>query len=697
MKDNISKAINRVDGKGKISGEAKYIDDVKFKDQLFAKTVRSEIPKGKIVSIKIPDLPNNYFVIDKNDIPGINRMRTVVSDHPIFAEDEVSYIGQPILLIVGVDREIINQIISGIKIEYIEEKPILSIKEAINNKAIFTEYNYSKGDTEKAFQEAEMIIEDKYQTGYQEHIYIEPQGIVAEFKNDKVNIYGSMQCPFYVEGAIQDVLGWEADRIRVIHSTTGGAFGGKEEFPSLLACQVAVASLKTNRPVKIIYDRNEDIISSTKRHPSVIHYKVGLGKNNKITVLTIDVNFNAGAFSGISPVVLQRGIFSATGVYNFQNLKVMGKNYKTNTVPCGAYRGFGSPQVLFGIEMLMINIAKRLKIKPLDFKKSHLLKSGDSTATNGTIRDEIKLPEMIKIAEKISNYEKYSTDKKKFKGMGISLFLHGCGFTGKGENDIKGKIILQKIGEKVFINVSSVEMGQGAETVLRKIVAYTLSIPIEHVAYETPDTSKVPDSGPTVASRTTMIVGGLLRSASVELKERWNEKNEITVTRIYKHPDFLKWDDNKFEGDAYPVYSYGVNVAEVEVDPVTFEIDVKNIYAVFDVGTVIDERALRGQMEGGMLQGIGWATTEVMNLSKGKLVQKNMTDYKIPTMKDIPKFQCEFVKNPYEFGPFGAKCAGELPLAGPPPAIAHAVSNALSIPIKKIPITPEDLMEAMKK
>ncbi|MDA3872054.1 MAG: xanthine dehydrogenase family protein molybdopterin-binding subunit, partial [Candidatus Marinimicrobia bacterium] len=525
MKNNISKAINRVDGKDKISGEAKYIDDVKFKDQLFAKTVRSEIPKGKIVSIKIPKLPNDYFVIDKNDIPGINRMRTVVSDHPIFAEDEVSYIGQPILLIVGADREMINKIINDIKIEYIEKKPILSIKEAINNKAIFTEYNYSKGDTEKAFQEAEMIIEDKYQTGYQEHIYIEPQGIVAEFKNDKINIYGSMQCPFFVEGAIQDVLDWEADRIRVIHSTTGGAFGGKEEFPSLLACQVAVASLKTNRPVKIIYDRNEDIISSTKRHPSIIHYKVGLDKNNKITALTIDVNFNAGAFSGISPVVLQRGIFSATGVYNFQNLKVMGKNYKTNTVPCGAFRGFGAPQVLFGIEMLMTNIAKRLKIKPLDFKKSHLLKSGDITATNGTIRDEIKLPEMIKIAAKISNYEKYSTDKKKFKGIGISLFLHGCGFTGKGENDIKGKIILQKIGKKVFINVSSVEMGQGAETVLRKIVSYTLSIPIEQVVYETPDTSKVPNSGPTVASRTTMIIGGLLRSASVELNERWNEKN----------------------------------------------------------------------------------------------------------------------------------------------------------------------------
>ncbi|MEA1981714.1 MAG: molybdopterin cofactor-binding domain-containing protein, partial [candidate division Zixibacteria bacterium] len=541
----------------------------------------------------------------------------------------------------------------------------------------------SKGDIKKAFGKAENVFEDEYQTGYQEHIYIEPQGIVAEYKNDKMNIYGSMQCPFYVEGAIQDVLGWKANRVRVIHSTTGGAFGGKEEFPSLLACQVAVASIKTNRPVKIIYDRNEDIISSTKRHPSVIKYKIGLDENNKIIALEIDINFNAGAYSTISPVVLQRGIFTATGVYNIQNLKVKGKNYKTNTVPNGAYRGFGAPQSGFAIEMLMTNIAKKLEINSLKFKEKYLIKHGDYTATNGMIRGEVKLPEMIKLAKKISNYETNSKDKNKLIGVGVSLFSHGCGFTGKGENDIKGKIILKKIDEQVFINVSSVEMGQGAETVLRKIVAYTLSIPIAKVTYEIPDTKKVPDSGPTVASRTTMIVGGLLKSASLELKEKWNSKEKITITRIYKHPDFLKWDDDKFEGDAYPVYSYGINIAKVEVDPITLEIDIKKMWAVYDVGTIIDERALLGQMQGGMLQGIGWATIEIMNSKKGKLVQKNMTDYKIPTMKDFPKFEIRFIENPYEFGPFGAKCAGELPLLGPPPAIAEAVSNALNIQIKQ--------------
>jgi len=244
--------------------------------------------------------------------------------------------------------------------------------------------------------------------------------------------------------------------------------------------------------------------------------------------------------------------------------------------------------------------------------------------------------------------------------------------------------------------VSSVEMGQGAETCLRKIVAHTLSLPMEKVICETIDTGLVPDSGPTVASRTTMIVGGLLRQASLELKDRWNEANEIEISKTYKHPDFLSWDDNKFKGDAYPTYSWGANVAEVEIDPLTYEIDVKKISAVYDVGTPIDETTLKGQMQGGIVQGIGWATIEVMDTNKGKLVQKNLTDYKIPTSMDVPEIECEFISNPYEFGPFGAKCAGEMPLSGSAPAIAAAISNALSVPVKKIPITPEYLMELVK-
>ncbi|MBN2601889.1 MAG: molybdopterin-dependent oxidoreductase, partial [Candidatus Marinimicrobia bacterium] len=429
------------------------------------------------------------------------------------------------------------------------------------------------------------------------------------------------------------------------------------------------------------------------RHPSIVRYKAALNEKNDIIALDIDVLLDAGAYNGLSPVVLQRSIFSATGVYNFPHLKVRGRNFMTNNVPSGAYRGFGAPQTIFGTEMLLHNIALKLGVDSLDFKMRHILKRGDPTCTGGKIRDIVKLPEIISKVLDMSGYRNKLQKYGKYKGVGISLFLHGCGFTGNGEQMIQGKIILKKRGNNVILKVSSTEMGQGAETVLRKIVAYSLDLPMEQVLFETTDTGLVPDSGPTVASRTTMIVGGLLRQACLELQDRWEDADDFEVSRMYQHPDFLNWDNDLFYGDAYPVYSWGANVAEVAVDPVTYEIDVKNIWAVYDVGMPIDETTLQGQMQGGIAQGVGWASIEVMTADKGRLVQKNLTDYKVPTSMDIPEIECEFISNPYEFGPFGAKCAGELPFVGAPPAVAAAVSHALNVPIYSIPITPENLME----
>ncbi len=695
MASKISKSIKRVDGPAKISGRATYINDMRFDKQVYARTVRSEKSKAKILSVNIPNLPEGYFIIDKDDVPGVNRMRTVVSDHPIFADGEVNYIGQPILLVVGPSQAQVDKICSTIKIEYAEKTPIRTIRDAEKNGDVFTDYTFKKGDSEDAFTHAAHIITDEYSTGLQEHIYLEPQGMIGVYEENRITVYGSMQCPFFVEGAVQDALGWDSDRIRIIQTTTGGAFGGKEEFPSLLACQVAVASLKAQCPVRLIYDRSEDILCSTKRHPSIIRYKAGLNEADHIIALEIDILFDAGAYSELSQVVLQRGMFSATSVYDIPNLKVRGRTFKTNTVPSGAFRGFGAPQTIFATEMLLHNIAQNLGIDPLDFKMKHLLRQGATSSTGGLLRDEIKMPEIIDKIEEVSGYRQKTATRKNFHGIGISLFQHGCGFTGRGETDIRGKVILQKNKDRVTIKVSSVEMGQGAETCLRKIVAHTLDLPLDKVRCESIDTTLIPDSGPTVASRTTMIVGGLLQRASWELKERWHEQENIEIAKVYEHPDFLEWDDDNFRGDAYPAYSWGANVAEVSIDPVTYEITVEKIYGVYDVGVAIDERALRGQMQGGILQGIGYATTEKMDAENGILVQNNLIDYKIPSTMDVPEIDCHFIENPYEFGPFGAKCAGELPFVGAAPAIAAAVADALDVPVKKIPLTPEYLMELM--
>lgn len=693
MKETISKSILRVDSRKKIRGEAQYISDWKFNNMLFAKTVRSTKAKAKILSIKLPEMPDGFFIVDKNDVPGVNKMRTVVSDHPLFAEDDVQYIGQPILLVVGPDRKIVYSLVSQINVQYQEEPALFTLKEAEASSSIFTDYHYKKENPKAIFKNAHRIIEDTFSTGYQEHVYLEPQGVAAEFKDDTLFVYGSMQCPFYVKNALLEAMDLPEDKIRVVQTVTGGAFGGKEEFPSLNGCHVAVAANKTKHPVSMIYDRDEDILCSTKRHPSEVRYKAALDNNNQVIALDIDVLLNAGAYNGLSPVVLQRAIFSATNVYNIEHLNVRGRNYMTNLVPSGAYRGFGAPQTIFGIEMLFHNIAVKLGIDPLEYKMRHLLRKNDSTCTGGQVHEEVKMPEIIqKIIERSDYYNKLKTNKK-YQGIGVSLFLHGCGFTGKGESLINGKIILEKAENIVKIKVSSVEMGQGAETVLRKIVAETLELPIEQIRYEKVDTGLIPDSGPTVASRTTMIVGGLLRDTALEMKKRWDESENLELSKTYKHPSYLKWDDEIFKGDAYPVHSWGANIAEIEIDPITYELTINKIYAVFDVGVPIDERALLGQMEGGIAQGVGWATIEVMQTDKGRLKQANLTDYKIPTSMDIPEIDCGFVLNPYEFGPFGAKCAGELSFVGAAPAVAEAVANALNKPINHLPITPEQLME----
>jgi CO/xanthine dehydrogenase Mo-binding subunit len=277
----------------------------------------------------------------------------------------------------------------------------------------------------------------------------------------------------------------------------------------------------------------------------------------------------------------------------------------------------------------------------------------------------------------------------------MSLFLHGCGFTGSGEQKhIKAVVRLRKNkDESVTILAANTDMGQGAATTLRKIAAEVLGIPTDRVIYNKPDTDLVPDSGPTVASRTIMIVGGLIARAARNLKEKWEDGVEVIVEERYRQPDFIKWDEEKMHGDAYPAYSWGVVVCEVEVDPVTCEVSLIDVWSAYDVGKAIDERIVLGQIEGGLLQGIGYGLLEVMECKDGKIQQRNVTDYIIPTAADSVSMHTYIMDNLYPLGPFGAKGAGELPLVGGAPAVAIAIENAIGKKVNKIPVTPEYIME----
>jgi CO/xanthine dehydrogenase Mo-binding subunit len=693
MKD-ISTSIPKVDNPEKLSGRALYVSDYEIPNLYYAKTLRSTQAKAFFHVIK-PQLPQGIFIIDASHLPQKNVVKMIADDWKIFADVEVNYIGEPILLVIGQDKQKIEDVIHNIHVKYEPQTPIF------DQSNIKTHKTFQKGNPQQSFQEADLMIEETFETGYQEQAYIEPQGMIAYPETaDKITLIGSIQCPYYVKNAVVEALGYDEKNIRVIQPAVGGAFGGKEEFPSMMACQLAVAVHHLHVPIKMIYEREEDMISTTKRHPSHVTIQAAI-KNKKITALKTHVAINGGAYLGLSNVVLSRAMLAATSAYTIENLDVTGDVYLTNSVPTGAFRGFGAPQMIFAVDMMMEHIAKKLKVNSLSFHRAHLAKQHDLTSTGGIFRDPIIMPKMIEKALDISDYinkRKIYDQPTSYKGIGMSLFLHGCGFTGSGEAEhIHAKVKLVKDEhDDVYIYVATVDMGQGQLTTLKKIVEHVIDREDIRIIYLPADTDDVPDSGPTVASRTTMIVGGLLARAALKLKETWKTHERMEIMESYVQPEYIRWNEEKLQGDAYPAYSWGVNVVEVEVNPITYQVDLKQLWSVYDIGHVIDERLARGQADGGLTQGVAFGYLEKMEIEQGRVIHKNFTDYIIPTAKDMAKTQTFFMDNPYAFGPYGAKGLGELSLVGGAPAVALAIEMAIQKSIHRIPVTPEMIMELIE-
>jgi len=704
--EKISASVKRFDFEDKIRGEAKYTADLQPEGLWFAVTLRSTQVRARILKITIPDLPQDVVIVDHNDIPCSNIVPIVLKDQPFLAEDVVNYLGQPILLVVGPDKKILHEVCSSIIVDYEPLKPILSIEEAMErrsdfiygDKPTFAQYTYTKGNPELIQTEGLTVITDEYRTGYQEHAYLEPQSMLGDYRNGVIAVTGSMQCPYYIHDAHKAVLGWEESRIRVIQAPTGGGFGGKEEFPSIIGVHAALASIKTGHPVQLVYDRKEDIQVSTKRHPSIIKIKSVLDDKQNILLQEIDIKEDAGAYAGLSSVVLQRGIFSVGGVYNIPNLKITGATCATNQIVSGAFRGFGGPQAFFAIESHMEHIADELGIPVLEFKRRFYFKQGDRSSTGGIFSTDIKLHEITDKIDAMSSFtEKRNKNRPRHGyGIGFSIFFHGCGYTGAGELELLHSLVkLRKNkNQSVDIFVSNTEIGNGVLTTLRKIVATTLEIPQDQVNQSYPDTLVCPNSGPTVASRTTLIIGRLLQECATDMKARWAEPS-FEITKRYAYPDHLFWDDKTMKGNAYPEYSWGANVVEVQIDPITYQPKVTGLWAVYDIGTPIDELIVRGQIEGGFMQGLGYASMEQLNTLEGKLIQDSFSTYMIPTASDFPRLEVQLIDNPSPDGPFGAKGLGELPLVGVAPAYASAINYALGQAINSLPLTPEKIMEVM--
>lgn len=732
----VGKAVPRKEGRDKVTGQAVYIDDMSLPDMLFGATVRSGVPRGKIKNVRFgPGIPwNEFVVVSAKDIPGKNCIALIIEDQPCLADGGVNHPEEAILLLAHTNRNILPKAVEAVEIEY-EPLPALFTIEASEQQDViiwgkdnvFKTYLVEKGDVDEVWARADHIVEGEYRTGAQEQLYIENNGVIASFNTSSgLTLWGSLQCPYYVHRALMKLCALPDDKVRVIQTETGGAFGGKEEYPSMIAGHAALLAMKANRPVKMIYDRLEDMAATTKRHPSRTRHRTAVSRDGKILGGEIEFVVDGGAYTTLSPVVLSRGTIHAGGPYYWPSIRIKGKAVATNAPPHGAFRGFGAPQSLFAMERQMDRIAAAVGISPLEVRRRNFLKTGQTTATEQVIQEPIDLTKLLDRGLELADY---STKKERFqkenstatrkRGIGVATFLHGAGFTGSGERYLASVVGVEGCADgRVRVLVSSTEFGQGTKTVLCQIAAEALRLPYEDVDIAQPDTQAVPNSGPTVASRTVMVVGNLVRSAAQGvaqtlvaaglLKESYSraefreacsryvaQHGEFKSWACYQAPAGIFWDDEKYRGEAYAAYSWGVYIADVTCDLTTCSVVVNDFVALQEVGKVLHPVLARGQIIGGVAQGIGYALYEKVVWQSGRMQNSQMTNYIMPTSADLPPIRVYFEELGNIHGAFGAKGIGELPMDGPAPAIVSALEDAIGIGFNSIPLLPEEIMAAV--
>ena len=730
----IGKPFPRKEGRKKVTGQALYIDDLTFPDMLHGATVRSPAARGRITNISFEgDIPwDEFTIVTAKDIPGANYVALILNDQPYLAADFVNHPEEPIVLIAHRDKYLVEEARRNVRIEIEAQPAIYSLEDSLAKKQIiwgennvFKTFLVDKGDVDSVWSTADFIVEGEYETGAQEQLYIENNGAIAIANpNDGVTVWGSMQCPYYVHKALIKLFDLPEDKIRVIQTETGGGFGGKEEYPSLITGHAALLAWKSGKPVKLIYDRAEDMVATTKRHPSRTHHKTAVTRDGKLLAMEIEFVVDGGAYCTLSPVVLSRGTIHAAGPYVCPNVRIHSRAVATNVPPHGAFRGFGAPQSIFALERHMDKVASTVGLAPEEFRRRNFIHEGETTATSQMIRERVDMNSLLDRALKLSDYhakrERFAreTSNGKKRGIGFATFMHGAGFTGSGEVYLQSVVSAEATAEgKVRVLAASTEIGQGTNTIFSQIAAEALGLDFESIEIVQPDTGLVPNSGPTVASRTSMVVGKLVESAVTGLKQTLIgsgllgdgfEKDDfrdacatyisrfgpLKTSATYQPPPNVHWDDDKYQGDAYGAYAWAVYVAEVSFDTLTYEAHVEDFVALQEVGRVLNPVLAAGQIEGGVAQAIGFTLFENVVWKDGRMANNQMTNYIIPTPADIPPIRVYFEENPYAYGPGGAKGIGELPMDGAAPAILNAIEHATGISFTKIPLMPERLMES---
>jgi aldehyde oxidoreductase len=709
-KNTIGQPVTRRDTLEKATGTTLYAADLPIEGCAHIKVLRSPHHYAKIVNLETREaeaVPGVLAVLTAGDVKGTNILKMAGDDQPILCGDKVRFIGDPVAAVVATSEEIASHALEKIEVTYEPLEPVMTPEDALKEGAVrvhddrpnlFFEQSIIHGDVEKGFSEAEVVLERKYETQTVEHAYLEnDSGVAYVHEKGQLVVMSASQNIHAHRKTIAEALALPLERVRVIQTPTGGAFGGKLDVS--VGGILGLAALKLERPVRLVYTRSETFAATPKRHPFFMKVKVGAKKDGTLMALDFDLTADGGAYKSFSNSVTQRGLIHSQGPYRFPNARVYGKAVYTNTAFKGAMRGFGVPQVAFAIESILDELAAELEIDPLVLRVKNGFAQGDTTICGQLLDHTIGFQECMETLrplyeEALKEAKAKSTDEIK-RGVGLGGVWFGPGRSAPDQSEAWAELLPDDI---LQVWIGAADMGQGTDTMFWQIAAETMGFPLEKVRVCTTDTEITPDGNFSAGSRQTYVSGRAVQMAAAELKKAMEEnkvknykemraKNLPTLYKAINRPVTSRPDPKTGQGVPWETYSFGIQMAEVAVEVKTGKVDVLKITSVHDLGTVINIQNVEGQLHGGIAMGLGYALTENYVYPETDSFAK----FKVPRAKDMPDMEVISLNIPRKKGPFGASGTAEYADVPTAPAITNAIYNACGVRVRSLPITAEKM------
>ncbi|MEW6717712.1 MAG: xanthine dehydrogenase family protein molybdopterin-binding subunit [Chloroflexota bacterium] len=733
----IGTSVKRVDAESKVTGQAQFPGDINLAHQVCMKILFAGRPHGIVrhVDTRAAEaLEGVIAVFTARDVP-VNEYGLIIPDQPVLCgpgsdklfTDRVRFIGDQVALVVAESEEIAEQGRDLIRVEYddlpvltdpfeaLQEKAILLHPERGNN--IMESFRIRKGDVGAAFKQADVVVESVFRTPVQEHAFLQPEAGVAYVDEEgRVTVVASGQWLHEEREQVAHALGLEEERVRIIHPAIGGAFGGREDISVQIVLALAAWRLHQrgiNRPVKIIWSRKESILGHHKRHPYIIKTRWGATKEGKVIAAEVDITADGGAYMYTSNKVLGNATLMCTGPYEIPNVKVDSRVVYTNNIPSGAFRGFGGPQGAFAAETQMNKLAEALSMDPVELRMRNVLRQGSLLSVQTPLPGNVSIPQVVEKCAEVAGWQKedgrwvrepFPSDIKHphlQRGVGFACGFKNVGFSFGAPERSWARVELYGDAEieRVVVRHAAAEVGQGAHTVITQMAAEALGFPLEKVEFLGGDTARAENSGSASASRMTFMAGNAVKGAAEQALKMWQgEERPAIATYEYRAPSTTPYDPQTGASKPNFAYGYMAQAVEVEVDTETGQVRVVDVVSVNDVGQAINPKLVEGQIEGGVVQAIGYAVIENFIRKDGYVLTDELSTYLIPTVLDIPeRVRSVIVEHADTDGPWGVRGMGEMPFIPIAAAIIAAVQDATGVWFDEFPLTAERVLRGLGK